>query len=303
MAVHADGGAYKPLNWMNAPNTLVEDDHTWVVSNPKGERLTITMHDVLADSPGSSASTPGCRRTVSKRTSRSCSRRARTPSSSGSGSCAVSTRRRSARSTSSVATRMAGSSPSRSSAAARSTVSSSWRATSSGCTFDSTLGDVRGVFVAQVVKPQAECWPNRAVSAGSRSTTTCDAVSPRRTSRSFRAACSGSARSQAARLTSRARRRRFAAALARLSQPSLRGETETLADPRGAPLAQTLDRPLVGERSTSRGRSSSRRSTCSPRSPTSVATGWWSSSADHRSASNVARSSPASTVHTPRWRP
>ena len=24
VAIHADGGAYKPLNWMNAPNTLVE---------------------------------------------------------------------------------------------------------------------------------------------------------------------------------------------------------------------------------------------------------------------------------------
>ena len=50
VAIHADGGAYKPLNWMNAPNTLVESDGTWVVTNPKGERLTITMHDVLADS-------------------------------------------------------------------------------------------------------------------------------------------------------------------------------------------------------------------------------------------------------------
>ena len=24
VAVHADGGAYKPLNWMNAPNTVTE---------------------------------------------------------------------------------------------------------------------------------------------------------------------------------------------------------------------------------------------------------------------------------------
>ena len=24
VAIHADGGAYKPLNWMNAPNVLVE---------------------------------------------------------------------------------------------------------------------------------------------------------------------------------------------------------------------------------------------------------------------------------------
>ena len=46
VAIHADGGAYKPLNWMNAPNTLVEGDGVWVVTNPKGETLTITLEDV-----------------------------------------------------------------------------------------------------------------------------------------------------------------------------------------------------------------------------------------------------------------
>ena len=25
VAIHADGGAYKPLNWMNAPNKLVDE--------------------------------------------------------------------------------------------------------------------------------------------------------------------------------------------------------------------------------------------------------------------------------------
>ena len=39
VAVHADGGAYKPLNWMNAPNTLAEEPGLWTVINPKGERL------------------------------------------------------------------------------------------------------------------------------------------------------------------------------------------------------------------------------------------------------------------------
>ncbi len=43
VAVHADGGAYKPLNWMNSPNHLVEEDGRWVVTNPKGERLIITF--------------------------------------------------------------------------------------------------------------------------------------------------------------------------------------------------------------------------------------------------------------------
>jgi RecB family endonuclease NucS len=59
VAVHADGGAYKPLNWMNAPNHLVDDGDVWIVTNPKGERLTITFGEVhfeteieLGDDPG-----------------------------------------------------------------------------------------------------------------------------------------------------------------------------------------------------------------------------------------------------------
>ena len=49
VAIHADGGAYKPLNWMNAPNTLLDEGERWVVTNPKGERLTIELLEVLAD--------------------------------------------------------------------------------------------------------------------------------------------------------------------------------------------------------------------------------------------------------------
>jgi RecB family endonuclease NucS len=49
VAIHSDGGAYKPLNWMNAPNTVTEADDQWVVVNPKGERLTITIHRIHSD--------------------------------------------------------------------------------------------------------------------------------------------------------------------------------------------------------------------------------------------------------------
>ena len=49
VAVHADGGAYKPLNWMTAPNLVVEEPDRWVVTNPKGETLTITLHGVMSD--------------------------------------------------------------------------------------------------------------------------------------------------------------------------------------------------------------------------------------------------------------
>jgi endonuclease len=49
VAIHADVGAYKPLNWMNAPNTLEETPERWTVTNPKGERLVIDLEDVLSD--------------------------------------------------------------------------------------------------------------------------------------------------------------------------------------------------------------------------------------------------------------
>ncbi|MGA0877743.1 MAG: endonuclease NucS [Ilumatobacteraceae bacterium] len=49
VAIHSDGGAYKPLNWMTAPNSITETDECWIVTNPKGETLTITLHKVIAD--------------------------------------------------------------------------------------------------------------------------------------------------------------------------------------------------------------------------------------------------------------
>lgn len=59
VAIHADGGAYKPLNWMNAPNRIVEHEDHWTVTNPKGEVLTITLHDVLSDSAHELGIDPG----------------------------------------------------------------------------------------------------------------------------------------------------------------------------------------------------------------------------------------------------
>ena len=59
VAIHADGGAYKPLNWMNAPNTLVEEDGRWVERNPKGETLTITLEEVVSDSAHELGVDPG----------------------------------------------------------------------------------------------------------------------------------------------------------------------------------------------------------------------------------------------------
>jgi RecB family endonuclease NucS len=62
VAIHADGGAYKPLNWMTAPNTVREGDTGWEVVNPKGERLIITVHEVLSDSSHDLGIDPGLRK-------------------------------------------------------------------------------------------------------------------------------------------------------------------------------------------------------------------------------------------------
>ena len=63
VAIHADGGAYKPLNWMNAPNKLVEitdgDPVQWIVTNPKNETLTITLHQVHTDTAHELGDDPG----------------------------------------------------------------------------------------------------------------------------------------------------------------------------------------------------------------------------------------------------
>jgi len=59
VAIHADGGAYKPLNWMNAPNTVDELEDRWVVSSPKGETLTILIEEVLHDSAHELGIDPG----------------------------------------------------------------------------------------------------------------------------------------------------------------------------------------------------------------------------------------------------
>ena len=61
VAIHADGGAYKPLNWMNAPNRLVQDSEAgiWTVTSPKGEVLTITFDDIISDTTHEMGIDPG----------------------------------------------------------------------------------------------------------------------------------------------------------------------------------------------------------------------------------------------------
>lgn len=59
VAIHADGGAYKPLNWMTAPNRLAEEPGRWTVTNPKGEQLVITIDEVLSDTAWELGVDPG----------------------------------------------------------------------------------------------------------------------------------------------------------------------------------------------------------------------------------------------------
>jgi len=60
--VHTDDGGYKPLNWMSAPCTMVEEPvaegadgedtgwRVWRITNRGGETMTITVSEVLHDS-------------------------------------------------------------------------------------------------------------------------------------------------------------------------------------------------------------------------------------------------------------
>ena len=63
VSVHADDRAYKPLNWMSPPCTLREGTGeragTWTVTNKAGERLVITVEQVLHDSSHALGVDPG----------------------------------------------------------------------------------------------------------------------------------------------------------------------------------------------------------------------------------------------------
>ena len=59
VSVHSDGGAYKPLNWMTPPCALLTSPDQWVVSNLKGEMLTITIEMVHHDMEHEMGEEPG----------------------------------------------------------------------------------------------------------------------------------------------------------------------------------------------------------------------------------------------------
>ncbi|MGH9185937.1 MAG: endonuclease NucS [Acidimicrobiales bacterium] len=62
VAVHSDGGAYKPLMWMTSPNRLTEEAERWVVAGSRGETLTITIEELLSDTTVELGDDPGLRK-------------------------------------------------------------------------------------------------------------------------------------------------------------------------------------------------------------------------------------------------
>jgi endonuclease len=49
ISVHSDGKAYKPLNWMTQPCDLRVEPGRWIVTNTKGESLTIVIDEIHLD--------------------------------------------------------------------------------------------------------------------------------------------------------------------------------------------------------------------------------------------------------------
>jgi RecB family endonuclease NucS len=59
ISVHSDDRAYKPLNWMSPPCWLTEEPGTWTIANKAGEKLVITLEEVLLDSAHELGPEPG----------------------------------------------------------------------------------------------------------------------------------------------------------------------------------------------------------------------------------------------------
>ena len=59
VSIHSDGKAYKPLNWMTVPCDLKTEPDKWVVTNPKGETLTISIEEIHVDLDHDMGEEPG----------------------------------------------------------------------------------------------------------------------------------------------------------------------------------------------------------------------------------------------------
>ncbi|WP_326636548.1 endonuclease NucS [Streptosporangium sp. NBC_01755] len=60
VSIHADDRAFKPLNWMNPPCRLREEEGTWTVTHGKtGEKLVLTMEEIIHDTSHELGVDPG----------------------------------------------------------------------------------------------------------------------------------------------------------------------------------------------------------------------------------------------------
>jgi hypothetical protein len=59
LAIHSDGNASKPLNWMVAPNVVEILEDRWEVTNNKREKLTIRITEIIEDVTHSLGVDPG----------------------------------------------------------------------------------------------------------------------------------------------------------------------------------------------------------------------------------------------------
>jgi hypothetical protein len=59
VSIHADDRAYKPLNWMSPPCVVRATDDVWTVTNKAGERLVITIEELLHDTSHELGVDPG----------------------------------------------------------------------------------------------------------------------------------------------------------------------------------------------------------------------------------------------------
>ncbi|MFC7383481.1 endonuclease NucS [Sphaerisporangium rhizosphaerae] len=63
VSIHADDRAFKPLNWMNPPCKLREEEGLWTVTHGKtGEQLVLTIEEILHDSSHELGVDPGLRK-------------------------------------------------------------------------------------------------------------------------------------------------------------------------------------------------------------------------------------------------
>ena len=59
ISIHSDDRAYKPLNWMNPPCSITEGPDGWIVRSAKGEELEITIEEIHSDTKADLGIEPG----------------------------------------------------------------------------------------------------------------------------------------------------------------------------------------------------------------------------------------------------